>query len=405
MWKKYRNQKELNLHSGYFLCEFGRAMYFVVISWLLFELTNDPLQTGVLVSLGFIPGLLLNLVFGVIVDRFNRKKLAVSAIAIMATTMTLLYISIVYQFVTPAIIFAVHMIVQLMGSLFRPSIQAFIAEVFEKVELPRIYSKVSAASTVGGLVGASLGGVMIGLFSEGVSILVVSCSLYLAVLMLAFVKATMPIKTTITKNSAFSDLVDGFHYLKNNQVLYSLFGTMFIGQLVFHSSIGFLSVYTVEHLGQEAAVYGFLDATISLGGILAGVLGAWWWSKNKNYLSIRSFFIVFAGLLVFILTDYLPFIFIGAFLVGIGTTWIRILLQSVQLIATDGNYHGRMASYRILCNQGSVVISGPILGLIAANYGSQYVYGALLCPVAIGVFLSIKQSKQPVFKEITSKAA
>ncbi|CDQ21590.1 hypothetical protein [Halobacillus karajensis] len=64
------------LMSGYFLYECGRAMYFVLITWFLYQWTHDPLYTGLFVSFGFIPGLFSNLIFGVLVDRSNRKRLA-----------------------------------------------------------------------------------------------------------------------------------------------------------------------------------------------------------------------------------------------------------------------------------------------------------------------------------------
>ena len=118
---------------AYFLSEFGRAMYLIVIGWLLYELTKDPLYTGFLVSIGFLPGLILNLVIGVIVDRFNRKKLAVSASLISALDMILILFAIFTGTVKPWMIMGVHMLLQVMGSLFRLSMQAFVADAFEKI--------------------------------------------------------------------------------------------------------------------------------------------------------------------------------------------------------------------------------------------------------------------------------
>ena len=57
------------------MSEFGRAMYFVTVTWVLYGITGDAVYTGVLVGLGFLPGVFLNLFFGVLVDRFDRKHL------------------------------------------------------------------------------------------------------------------------------------------------------------------------------------------------------------------------------------------------------------------------------------------------------------------------------------------
>ncbi|MFC0560705.1 hypothetical protein ACFFH4_17130 [Halalkalibacter alkalisediminis] len=58
--------------------------------------------------------------------------------------------------------------------------------------------------------------------------------------------------------------------------------------------------------------------------------------------------IVLAGLFSIGITPFVPVAFIGVFLIGLGTTWIRVLLQSFQQMATDLNYHGRMASDRMI---------------------------------------------------------
>ncbi|MFC0560706.1 hypothetical protein ACFFH4_17135 [Halalkalibacter alkalisediminis] len=40
-------------------------------------------------------------------------------------------------------------------------------------------------------------------------------------------------------------------------------------------------MYTIV-LVKSATIYGLLDATLALGGVLAGVFGTWWWKKSKE---------------------------------------------------------------------------------------------------------------------------
>lgn len=390
--------------SAFFLAEFGRTMYFVVVTWILYSMTNDPMYTGLLVGMGFVPGLVFNLIFGVLVDRFNRKRLTLIAILINTLAVSVLLISLATNSLHVWIIIGVHMVLQLMGSLFRPSIQAFIAEVFEKKKLPKIFSQTGSIAIVGSLLGASTGGIITGLASEFISIIIVVLSYSLAFISLLLIKVNNQVKIIpTTKGSIISDLIGGFIYLKNNRYLLGLFGTMFVGQLTFHTSLGFLSVYTKAFLNHSTTVYGFLDSSLSIGGVIAGILGTWWWNKSANYISTRSLLIVGVGLLLLGTTAFLPVVFFGVFLIGLGTTWVRVLLQSVQQIATDKQYHGRMASYRMLCNQGSVVISAPLLGWVAASLGANSVYLALMVPVGLAAILTLKQAQQSYFKEITQK--
>jgi len=97
--------------------------------------------------------------------------------------------------------------------------------------------------------------------------------------------------------------------------------------------------------------------------------------------------------------------FAAVFCIGLGTTWIRILLQSAQQMLTDSRYHGRMASYRMICNQGSIIISGPIFGLVATHFGVQYIYFALLLPVSFGLIVACYLPRKKWFKEVIQRTA
>ncbi|SHM45390.1 MFS transporter [Gracilibacillus kekensis] len=391
--------------SAFFFLEFGRYMYFIIISWILYEMTNDALYTGALVSVGFIPSLLINLLFGVIVDRFNRRKLTFYASLISAMTVLIIWILILNEWLTPISIILSHMIIQLMGSLFRPAIQALVAEIFDQKNLPRVFSQSGSAAIIGGLLGASCGGLIVGVTSAFTATSIVFTSFLLTSFAVQLIKENSTNDNrNLVKNNIRTDLADGFVYLRNNLFLLELFSVMFVGQLVFHTSIAFLSVYVNEYLEKSVSVYGFLDASISIGGVIAGMLGARWWNLNKRYLSINSLLVIASGLLLVGLSPYLVSVFLGAMLIGLGTTWIRVLLQSVQQIATDKAYHGRMASYRMICNQGSVVISAPILGWVANTYGANMVYVTLLLPVGVAILFSVRQQKNKKFIAITEES-
>lgn len=389
-----------NIIFSFFLSEFGRAMYFVTVTWLLYQLTEDALYTGILISLGFLPGLLLNLFFGVLVDRFNRKLLSVIASLVSVFSICLLLFFFAITSIEPWIIVFVHMLLQVSGSLYRPAIQAFIAECFGKDLLPKIYSQSSSAAILGGLLGASMGGLVISIVSVVGSLFIVAGSLAIALISLLLMRNKEPIKRSIVKRNSFiKDMTNGFVYVSNNKSLLGMFLIMFNGQLVFHTSLGFLSVYTVEFLLRSSTVYGLLDATISVGGVLAGATGAWFWKKGKDKIVLYSMLIVLIGLLLISTSPVLPVSFIGVFLIGIGTTWIRVLLQSLQQMLTDSEYHGRMASFRMIGNQGAVVISAPLLGWVATTFGANYIFLCLMLPISLClIYILILSNREKLMK-------
>ncbi|WP_241655974.1 MFS transporter [Halobacillus litoralis] len=236
------------------------------------------------------------------------------------------------------------------------------------------------------------------------SLVVVVC-LYLGAWVTVELISYTPIpKQELTEPTSFiKEMKDGFTYVHTHQMLYGLFIMMMLGQLTFHTTLGFLSVYTSAHLQQSSIIYGFLDSTFSIGGIVAGLIGTWWWMKCKDRLAVWSLLIMAAGLALVGLTSHVWVAFLGFAMIGLGTSFVRALLQSIQQMATDPHFHGRMSSLRMLGNQTSVVITGPIFGIVATSQGAYMVFLLLLFPVLLGVLWAIKQSKHPAFIEITSQ--
>ncbi|MGI8316412.1 MFS transporter [Halobacillus mangrovi] len=393
-----------SLLSSYFLYECGRAMYFVLVTWFLFQWTKDALYTGLFVSFGFLPGLVSNLIFGVIVDRYNRKFLALLAGGGSVLFLLLLWGAFFMNLINPWVMIGTHMMLQTAGSLFRPSLQALVAEVFKKEALPRIFSLSGSSTIAGSLVGAGLGGLFSGWFAVETSMLIVIglyAGAFIATALISYERKDR--KSTGQSPSFWRELKQGFTYLNTHQMLYGLFVMMMLGQLTFHTTLGFLSVYTSAYLHQSSTIYGLLDATFSVGGITAGLLGTWWWMKCKNHLAIWSLLTVAGGLLLLSLAQHTLIAFMGVLCVGVGTSLVRALLQSVQQIATDKEFHGRMSSFRMLCNQTSVVITGPLFGYIAASYGANYVFLFLLIPIALGTIWAFLQARNPIFIAITNQ--
>lgn len=391
------------IFSSFFLSEFGRGIYFVSIAWALYKMTNDAFFSGLMVGLGFIPGLIFNLFFGVIIDKFNRKKLAIFANLSSSIATLLLLIFTVLGSLNPLIIIIIHMLLQLTGSLFRPSIQAFMSEIFNDEELPNVFSKSSSMGILGGVLGSALGGVILSMLALGGSIVLTVLAFLISAVNLNNIKSKNNSELKAGKSNLILDFFEGLKYVKNNKILIALFIMMFNGQLAFHTSVGFLSVYTINHLRESSSIYGVLDAVIALGGVLAGFLGGWFWKKFTNRIAYVSLLILTIGLLIVGISNQIFISVIGLVLIGLGSTWVRSLLQAVQQIVTEKQFQGRMASFRMLCNQGSVVIGGPILGIIANNLGSQYVYLSLVLPIGLCFIFSVFQSKYTQFIEITNQ--
>jgi MFS transporter, DHA3 family, macrolide efflux protein len=387
---------------------FGSSVYFVSVAWLLYQMTSDATYTGLLVGLGFLPGVFLNLVFGVLVDRMDRKKLTVFSLAIITFAILLLLIALTMDAVKPWLIITVHMLVQTFASLFRTAQQAFITELYTKQVLAGVFSKVSAAVSVGGLLGTTMGGIAISLLATNIIMAVVFGSFFISLVCAWLTKSEarkIEVKADKGYLSGLKDLAEGIGYIRKNHFMVSLFSVLFVGQLVVHTSTSLLPVYASSYLVVSSKVYGILESAVSIGAIIAGFSAIWFLNLYKRSIATVSLFVTLLALGLLAFTKSPLFAFGAIFLLGLGTSWLRVLMQTVQQVYTDPEYYGRMAAMRQTVNQTSVAIGAPIIGVIAENFGANYAYGSLLVPVFAVMVLSIFVSKQGKFREIITTMA
>ncbi|MCM3764906.1 MFS transporter [Neobacillus niacini] len=397
----------LILAASYF-SSFGSSVYFVSVAWLLYQMTSDATYTGLLVGLGFLPGVFLNLIFGVLVDRLDRKKLTVISISIITFSIFLLLAALTMDVVKPLLIITVHMLVQTFASLFRTAQQAFITELYSKQVLASVFSRVSAAVSTGGLLGTTMGGVAISLLPANIITAAVFGSFIISLVCAWLTNSKVrvaDIKVNKGYLSGFKDMAQGMVYIRNNPFMISLFSVLFVGQLVVHTSTSLLPVYASAYLTVSSKVYGLLEGAVSIGAIIAGFSAIWFLNLFKQSIAAVSLYVTVTGLglLTFAKSPILSFC--AVLLLGLGTSWLRVLMQTVQQVYTDPEYYGRMAAMRQTVNQTSVAIGAPIIGVIAENFGANYAYGSLLIPVVAVLILSIFVSKQRTFNDIIFKMA
>lgn len=221
----------------------------------------------------------------------------------------------------PSIVLTIHMIQLLMETIFRTTLQAHSAKIFPPQLLPKVISYTNAITIFGTLIGASVGGWFIAREWLTFTIELIICFYLLAIIAVHFIDSPEATDKSISKQTGFHrQLVDGFHYLIKHRFLFRLFSMTMVGQLVYHTSIGFLSVYTIDHISQQATTYGWLDATFSIGGALAGLLGFWWFRQTKQLHALGSLMITAIGLVSLALSiDHTFIAFFGVSLIDLGT--------------------------------------------------------------------------------------
>lgn len=366
------------------LLDFALSAYFIFITWGLYEQTENVVYTGLFVGLGFLPSLLCMPFFGVFVDRYYKKYLLVGAFTIILLTISAVMLC--FNNLSPILLISSNMVLQLCGSLIRPAMQAYISTLFSKEQLIITFQKSASYTIIGGILGTAMSSLFIAQAAVDILAILIILAIFIAFSILWCLPADK-LTTDSPQHSIFKEMLAGFMYCLSSRFFIQLLIIMMIGQLTYHTTVGFLAAYTYEILQSTAPVYGLLEITLSISGVLAGLLGAKYMKQFKQFSPIILMVGLMLCLLLLALAPNIVFVVIGCAGIGYSTTWLRTTFQAIQQLATAHQYHGRAASIRMFFNQGSVVCLTPLFGILAERYSIHLVFFILASIGAVGLFL------------------
>ncbi|MGH7766728.1 MAG: MFS transporter, partial [Candidatus Binatia bacterium] len=123
--------------TGSLLSTMGTQFTQVAMAWQIYELTNSPLQLGLLGLARAIPQIALVLVGGLLADAINRRKLMMcmqASLFVVSATLTLLT---VWGKASPRVLYLAAMLLALFTSLDSPTRQATVPSLVPREQLPK----------------------------------------------------------------------------------------------------------------------------------------------------------------------------------------------------------------------------------------------------------------------------
>ena len=169
--------------SGKIVSLLGSFSYSLAISWYILSVTGSATTFAISILMTMLPRVLFGPFAGALADRFDRKKLTVGLDALSGIiVLTLLGVSTVYG-LKISFIYITSFCLAMTNTFFDVSINASLPNLVTDKKLLKISSYGQAVSSLAGILGPVLGGVLYGLVSielflliNGISFIVSSIS-------------------------------------------------------------------------------------------------------------------------------------------------------------------------------------------------------------------------------------
>src|SRR5690348_5078899 len=135
-------------------------MQAVAVGWQMYELTDNPLDLGLVGLVQFIPAFLLVLVAGHFADRHDRRRIVSAAQAVAGLASAFLTVGTAGGFLAREWILPTVFVVGTARAFEQPTVAALLPGLVPQPLLPRAVAASSAAGQTGTIVGPAIGGLL-----------------------------------------------------------------------------------------------------------------------------------------------------------------------------------------------------------------------------------------------------
>jgi MFS family permease len=360
-WRALRAPNFRLFFSGQSISLIGTWMTRIATSWLVYRLTGSAWLLGIVGFMGQIPTFLLAPFAGVWVDRWNKRSVLVWTQALAALQSLALAALTLTHRITIRDILALSVMQGLINAFDMPGRQSFLVEmVDDKRDLGNAIALNSSIVNVARLIGPSLAGLVISLYSEGWCFLIDGIS-YFAVIASLLMMRLRPMPVLETRDSVFQQLREGWQYVSNFLPIRNLLLLFAVVSLMGIPYTVLMPVFASRVLHGGPHTFGFLMGAAGVGALVSAVL-----------LALRK---SVKGLLKMVPISAAVF---GAGLVAFGFSRILWLSLALMLFVGFGMMQGMAASNTIIQTLAPADKRGRVMSFYTMAFVGMAPFGSLL---------------------------
>lgn len=270
--RKYRDFKLL-FTAGLF-SYFGSMITFVALPFQVKELTGSFWAVGLIGVVEIIPLIVFGLYGGVLADYLDRKKMIWFTEFGTLIATSILLINSLQEKPSVILIFVIAAIFAALSGLKRPSQDAILPRLVNHDDLPSASALMSLRWQFGGIVGPSVGGIIIASYGAGAAYFIDCLTFVISLALIWQVRSVPPLDKSTPPSMA--GLMEGINYAFKRK---DLLGTYVVDLAAMFLAMPMaLFPFWADEIGAPYAL-GFFYSSITFGAVLVTLLSGW----MRNY--------------------------------------------------------------------------------------------------------------------------
>ncbi|WP_245651260.1 MFS transporter [Paramagnetospirillum marisnigri] len=352
----------------------GTWIQSVAMSWLVYRLTGSAALLGVTAFLTQAPQLVVSPLAGLIIDRFDRRRLFLAVQALMITQAAALAVLTALDMVQPWHLVALAGVFGVLNSVDTPLRQTMLSQlVDDRSHLRNAIALNASLFNSARFVGPPLAGLILALTSEAACFAINAAS-FLGV---AAAVARLPSPPRpATSGGLMETLREGIGFARSSLPIRVLLASVAAINLTGSAYLVLMPVLAKEVFGGDARTLGWLLGATGGGALAATMLVA---SRQGIppllRLVLAGWGISTLGLAALAATSRLDLALVAAFGLGLGISSVNVSTNAILQSLTPDRIRGRVISYFTALRFGMDALGGLAAGALAAAWGTGLALG------------------------------
>ena len=344
----------------------------VVIGWLTYRITESALLTSVAMGLDALPILLAGPLGGLLVDRWNKRKLLAGVFVYQALLASGFGALALLGEVNAWHIFGFVFLMGVSWVITDPARMTLIPATVPRHNLVNAFALNSLAFSLTRLAIPAVGGALLAFAGAGAALLLEGAIMACAAVVILGLRVTPSVpKSRLSARGAIADILEGARYIREHSVVLGLLLFGFLpAVLVSPFMHGLIPVYAAEVFGVGPTRLGLLMSAVGAGFVIGTLtLASVGDVARKGWIIFGSIALCCASMAAFALNPSIALAYPLAALGSVGTmAFFSVTGATMQSVLPD-DIRGRVSGIYIL-TFGAMPLGSLAAGAIAQRMGA-----------------------------------
>ena len=363
-----KNRTFLLLFLGNTISLIGFGFNLVGVSWLVLEVTGSELALGKIMAMATVPGVILALFAGIIIDKVNRKWLLVVLDLFRMVVVGTFVILLVQDRLSMNALFITVLLMGTGSSLFWPTAQAFVQELVSAKDYFHANALLSASYQAGSILGAGIGGVVVHFYGVPTALAFNALTHLISALLISAAPFTRQVVHHEVE-SIWQSVSKGFIYFKEKVGVLILGFTTILADVAIWGALSVLTITISKEVFLAGSLgYGLMEGFYGVGALISTVAVGYMTRFLGRGRALLLCYVV-AGVMCLLAPIAISIYLAGVayFFMGLHNNAARICIRTIFMEQIPNKIMGRVQTILGVYTRLLVVASALSAGWITEN--------------------------------------